>query len=153
MIVKTYSKDEFVENMKMRGIDDDTVESTSEYFICIDSTGGPWAYEYFVKSHVNVIREIFDDTPINTRKWGPDVQMYFDAVAMTYDQAERLVEFIKKIPLGSHVNIYCAKGISRSNAIMDFIEEEYFKVPERTARCSPSGYEYIKGLLRKAWIS
>lgn len=153
MIITTYGKDAFVEEMKARDITDDTVEMCGEYFICIDSTGGPWAYEYFLKSHPNVVREIFDDTPVNVTKWGPDIQAYFNAVAMTYDQAERLVAFIKNIPVGSRVNIYCAKGISRSNAIMDFIEEEYFKVPERTARSSPSGYEHIKGLLRQAWTS
>lgn len=153
MKVKTYSKDNFVLEMKRRGIDDNTVDSSNEYFICIDSTGGPWAYEYFLKPHSNVIREVFDDTPIDTKKWGPDVQRYFDAIAMTYGQAERLAKFIKNIPSDSSINIYCAKGISRSNAIMDFIEEEYLKIPERTARSSPSGYEHIKKLLRHAWTS
>jgi len=139
MKTTVYSKDAFVNAMKLRNIDDTNVSYLAEYFICIDPTGGPYAYRYFFRDHPNVIRLVFDDCIENTVKWGEEIQAHYDARAMTLDQAELLIEFIKKIPPESIINIYCTKGKSRSIAVESFINN------------TENGNPHVLKLLREIW--
>ena len=139
MKVNVFSKETFIKAMESRSITDETVETFGEYFICIDSTGGPWAHRYFYRTHPNVIRLVFDDVAQDETKWGNDVQHYFDAKAMVSEQAAELVSFIKNIPDDSTINICCTKGKSRSVAIASFINNEHH------------GNQHVLGLLRQAW--
>lgn len=121
MIVKVFSKVDFVNSLLSNHITDDNVEQSGQYFICIDSTGGPRSAAYFEQSHNNVIRLVFDDVEEDAVMWGNDIQAHYDAVAMTMPQAVDLYEFIKTIPKNSTINIHCAKGQSRSVAVQSFL--------------------------------
>ena len=153
MRLKIYSKNNFVTEMQDRLINDNTVEGIDEYFICIDSSGGDVAVPYFKQLHPNVIRETFDDVPKDIKKWGPDIQAYFNAIAITEEQAKNLVEFIRDIPFNSLVHIHCFKGESRSKAVADFIDETILSNEIYDDGADDSGYYRIKELMEKQWIS
>lgn len=121
MNINVLSKKDFVSAMLANNITDDSVENCNEFFICIDSTGGPDSVAYFNRHHFNVIRLVFDDVEVDSKNWGPDIQAYYDAVAMREHQAQELFDFIQTIPKNSTINIHCAKGQSRSVAIQSFI--------------------------------
>lgn len=140
MRTRIFSKETFVKAMESRNITDATVESFKEYFICIDSTGGPSCQQYFLQEHPNVIRLIFDDCEKDEVKWGADINGYYNAKAMITEQASLLVNFIKTIPDDSIVNIHCTKGKSRSVAVDAFINNQ------------TSGNAHVLNLLRQAWI-
>lgn len=141
MKTKVFSKSEFIHTMQQRNINDATVDSFDEYFICIDSTGGPLSDAYFLQKHNNVIRLIFDDVGEDLTKWGEEVEHYVDAKAMTNYHATALVDFIKKIPKDATINICCIKGKSRSVAINSFIINDQ------------QGNQHVLQLLKQAWIS
>jgi predicted protein tyrosine phosphatase len=124
--------------MTIDGTKDATVDSCGHYFICIDSTGGPDSDAYFQQAHANVIRLVFDDVEVDSKNWGPDVQAYYNAVAMREEQAQELFNFIQTIPKNSTINIHCAKGQSRSVAIRSFILNQ------------EDGNPHVLKLLRKA---
>ena len=124
MNIKVLSKKEFVSKMLSDNITDESVGSCGQYFICIDSTGGPDSTAYFERPHSNVIRLVFDDVEADCTNWGPDIQAYYNAIAMHEEQAHILFEFIRAIPKNSTINIYCAKGQSRSVAVKSFILNE-----------------------------
>ena len=153
MKLKTYSKKEFIEDMQKRNINDDTVESVDEYFICIDSSGGPESTPYFKKQHTNVIHEAFDDVKEDMKKWGPDIQAYFYGIAITEQQASNLAQFIRKIPADSTINIHCIKGRYRSHAIRDFIKEVILDEETIWKGDTECGYYRIRRLLKEQWIS
>jgi predicted protein tyrosine phosphatase len=138
MIVKVFSKQDFVSSMVEQTITDATVDKSADYYICIDSTGGPDSVEYFKDLHANVIRLVFDDVEQDTRMWGNDIQDYYNAVAMTESQAQDLYKFIQTIPKTSTINIHCAKGQSRSVAIASFLQEQ------------EQGNQHVLKLLRQA---
>jgi len=124
MIVKVFSKKNFVAVMLDNNISDASVEASGEYFICIDSTGGPDSQPYFSETHSNVIRLVFDDVEIDSLNWGADIQAYYEAKSMCEDHAVDLFKFIQTIPKNSTINIHCAKGQSRSVAVKSFILNE-----------------------------
>ena len=124
MNINVLSKKDFVSTLTANNITDESVSSCEQYFICIDSTGGPESTAYFEHQHDNVIRLVFDDVEADCSNWGPDIQAYYNAVAMREEQAQLLFEFIKIIPKNSTINIHCAKGQSRSVAIKSFILNE-----------------------------
>lgn len=138
MNIKALSKKEFVSKMLSDNITDESVGSCGQYFICIDSTGGPDSLAYFEQPHSNVIRVVFDDVEVNGTYWGPDIQTFYNAIVMHEEQAHILFEFIKAIPKNSTINIYCAKGQSRSVAVKSFILNE------------EDGNPHVLKLLRKA---
>lgn len=121
MIVRVFSKKDFVNTMVAEGVTDTSVNNYNQFFICIDSTGGPDSQPYFKQPHTNVIRLVFDDVEEDSRNWGADVQAYYDAVAMREHQAQELFDFIQTVPKNSTINIHCAKGQSRSVAVQSFI--------------------------------
>ena len=83
MIAVSYSKKDFVSKMQSENITDVTVEDTNDYYICIDSTGGPNSEPYFKQFHPNVLNLCFDDVAEDQTNWGEDIQSYYKAVAPT----------------------------------------------------------------------
>jgi predicted protein tyrosine phosphatase len=97
----------------------------NEYYISILPTGGPKGTPIFKTQLKNIITLVFDDVIENQikNKW-PDGVGTFMAQAMTESQADELINFIKKIPNGSTINIHCVEGKSRSVAIGAAIENK-----------------------------
>ena len=114
MIVKIFSRKEFTKDLY----------NTGEFFICINSSGGPDFEPILKLTEPNVLNLWFDDVEKDEYKWGEDVKMWFNAVAITHDQADTLYRFIEQIPQKASVNIYCSKGVSRSGAVAEFLSRE-----------------------------
>lgn len=114
MLVKIFSRSTIKQQQQQDG----------EYYICINSAGGSDS-EIIFEDSLRVKNFWFDDTLFDTVKWGPDIQDYYPAIAITYEQGFELYEFIKKIPQDAVVNVYCSKGSSRSGAVGQFLKEEY----------------------------
>jgi hypothetical protein len=155
MKVTSYSKNEFLNLATSRDINDDTVDGLNEFFICVEPSGGPDSVDYFLKPHSNVVSVQFDDVSEDSKKWGPDVQAWFEAKAMTENHAKILIDFIKSINSDSQVHVYCTKGLSRSKSVADFIREEFLNWDEQGPLWPehPHSYHHIKDLLRAAWKS
>jgi len=114
MIVNIYSRDEFIK--KKYNLD--------EYYVCINSSGGPDSVSIMKFNSDKVKNYWFDDVEKDEYKWGEDVQQWFHAKAMTFDQSNDLYNFLDSIPQESVVNVYCSKGISRSGAVGEFLKRE-----------------------------
>lgn len=139
MKIKIYSKDTFVKAMESRNINDSTVESFTEFFICIDPTGGPDTEHYFKQLHNNVLNLKFDDCHVDETKWGNDIQAFYSAKAMIKEQADRIINFVKTIPEDVTINIHCTKGQSRSVAVASFLTGKNL------------GNQHVLNLLRESW--
>lgn len=122
MIVNVFSKKEFTTFMHLREINDKTVLDSNEYFLCIDSTGGPHSIPFFNKTHPNVLQMHFDDVFDDRTNWGEDIQDYYTAKAPTQSDILEMYYFIKGVPSEATINIYCTKGQSRSKAVGDFLK-------------------------------
>ena len=139
MKTQVYSKETFIKEMNSRGINDSTVSSVPEYFICIDPTGGPHSVKFFKEEHPNVIRLQFDDCESDETKWGENIQAFYEAKAMVLEQAEIIVNFVKSMPADAIVNIFCTKGMSRSVAVASFLNN------------TEGGNKHVLKLLKQAW--
>lgn len=119
------SQHEFKKLMVNNGITDATVEDNPNiFYICLNSSGWIHSIPYFTKDHPNVINLYFDDVEQSGPKeiqWFNGTTKVIDAIAMNNDQADQLAKFIYGIPKNSTIYMYCAKGISRSGAVEDFI--------------------------------
>ena len=94
MIAVSYSKKDFVSKMQKENITDTTVEDTNDYYICIDSTGGPDSEPYFKQFHPNVLNLCFDDVSTDSTNWGEDIKDYYTAVAPTLTQIQHISNFL-----------------------------------------------------------
>ena len=119
MIAVSYSKKDFVSKMQSENITDVTVEDTNDYYICIDSTGGPNSEPYFKQFHPNVLNLCFDDVAEDQTNWGEDIQSYYKAVAPTLTQIQHISNFLKDA-CGT-IHVHCMKGESRSKAVADYV--------------------------------
>lgn len=139
MKINVFSKEQFTEYLASNQISDNTVEDSPEYFISILPTGGPSGSAIFKQNHRNTITLIFDDVLQDgmKSKW-PIEEGYFNAKAMTVEQATQLAKFIKTIPNNSIVNIHCVEGKSRSVAIAGVMLN------------SPNGNPHVSALLTQA---
>jgi len=152
MLVEYRSKESFITYAKFNDIDDTTVDNKKDFFICIEPSGGPHCDPYFKRQHSNVITLKFDDVPEDTRKWGGDFDMWFEAKAMRGYQADELVKFIKTIPEDANVHVYCIKGQVRSKAVADFIKETLLNTDEQKPTVGAvNSYYYVKEMLRTTW--
>jgi hypothetical protein len=98
--------------------------NSSEYYICINSSGGPDSIPLFSFNSHNIINMWFDDVEYDQYRWGEDIKHWYSAKAITYQQANCLFSFIESIPINSVVNVYCSKGSSRSGAVAEFLKKE-----------------------------
>lgn len=114
MIVKTYSRQQFFEHINY---------SEHDYYICIHPSGGPDSVPLFSSDLPNVLNTSFDDVLRNERKWGNDVGHYFEARAITMQQADEIVKFIDTIPDDATVHIHCVYGVSRTGSVARFLFE------------------------------
>lgn len=132
LIVKRYSRDDFKKMAEAVGITDITVDNFPEYFICINSTGWIHKIPYFNQEHNNVINLYFDDiyeTGLKVIPWFNNDKRIIYAKACNKEQAILLKNFIKRIPDGSTIHVYCAKGKSRSKGVEMYIQEMYNQIP------------------------
>ncbi len=150
--IHVFSKNNFRKYLEQYAIDDNNVESVNKYFICIEPTGGPDCVPIFKRQHQNVLTVVFDDVERDERKWGPDVQHYFDAVAMTIDQGKQIADFIKLIPDSGELVIHCSKGQSRSGAIGIFAAEHFKQNVSDLLRDYPEIYpnKHVLEVLRQS---
>lgn len=127
IFTRRYSKNDFVRYMSINKINDLSVKNfIKEYFICLNATGWKHSIPYFKESHDNVINLYFDDVENDGPKeiqWFNNTTKIIEAKAMTIDQAIELKKFINRIPDNSIVHIHCTKGLSRSAAVENFINE------------------------------
>lgn len=114
MIVKTYSRKQFFDNIDY---------NEDDFYICIHPTGGPDSVPLFPSDLPNVLNTVFDDVLRNETKWGNDVGHYFEARAITMEQADEIVRFIDTIPDTATVHVHCVYGVSRTGSIAKFLFE------------------------------
>lgn len=124
MKINRISQANFKSLMEQQNITDQTVDSSNDFYICLNSTGWIHSIPYFKEEHANVINLYFDDVESSGPKeiqWFGGETKIIDAIAMNERQAEQLVRFISTIPSDATLYVYCAKGKSRSRAVEDFI--------------------------------
>jgi len=117
--VHTYSYNAFKET----GVNDDNVESFSDYYICIHASGYIYSHPIFKKNHYNVLNLWFDDTVKTGLKaipWNNTYRIIY-AKAITVKQAKIIYNFIHRIKNGCDLHIYCPMGESRSIAICNYV--------------------------------
>lgn len=148
LLINRHSKDSFIQEMSLRKINDITLEnSTGEYFICLNATGWKHAVPFFKSSHPAVINLYFDDVEQDGPKeiqWFNNKTKTIEAKAITVEQAKELKHFIKDIPDGSTVHVYCAKGLSRSAAVEAYISETRNNLTLDLPGMNPRVYKLLK---------
>jgi predicted protein tyrosine phosphatase len=127
MKVYVLNKKKFDEIMSINGIDDSNVEDMKgKYFISINDTLSketPW----FKRDHRNVLVMYFDDITEDTLVVKRNGKEHC-AKGITEEQAEKIANFIKKIPEDAKmVVVHCAAGISRSGGVGSTIAD-YFRL-------------------------
>lgn len=96
-----------------------------QYYISILPTGGPDGGK-IVDDGPNTITLVFDDVlEDGPKSLHPIAEGFFDAKAITKEQALELRRFIETIPENTVVNIHCVQGRSRSIAVAKFLLERY----------------------------
>ena len=127
ILINRYSKNDFVRQMSVRDINDQSVDQyNNEFFICLNATGWKHAEPYFKKPHNNVINLYFDDVEQDGPKeiqWFNNTTKTIDAKAITITQAKELKTFINAIPNNAVVHVHCTKGVSRSAAVDAYMNE------------------------------
>ena len=133
MEIYVLSRPRFDLILKNHGITDETVENwPSSFFISILTTvsvpGGNFHKPVFKKPHPNVLTLTFDDVMEDSYQsvgLNPDGTpfLFQNGKAITLEQGEQLVNFIKENLNKKQAFIHCAAGISRSGAIGSFINE------------------------------
>ncbi len=148
VLINRNSKNDFVREMSLRRISDETVDRfISEYFICLNATGWKHAEPFFKQPHKNVINLYFDDVEQDGLKevpWFNNTTKTIDARAITVEQAKELKTFIEAIPNNSTVHVYCAKGRSRSAAVEAYISETRNNVKLDLPGMNPRVYKLLK---------
>ena len=123
--IHVLSKQGFRDHCEQNAVREEIIEYINCSFVCIDPTGGPDSDSIFENEHPNVLRVVFDDVEQDERKWGEDVQHFFEAKAMTVEQGQQIVNFLKAVPENNDLFIFCSKGESRSGAVGIFATELY----------------------------
>jgi predicted protein tyrosine phosphatase len=127
ILINRYSKNDFVRQMSVRDINDQSVDQyNNEFFICLNATGWKHAVPYFKEFHNNVINLYFDDVEHDSPKeiqWFNNTTKTIDAKAITTTQAKELKTFINAIPNNAVVHVHCTKGVSRSAAVDAYMNE------------------------------
>lgn len=126
-----------MKNFMSTDIKDDNIDNTNNYVIGIHSNGWIHSIPVLKKDHKNLLNVWFEDvekTGLKVIPWFNNQQRVIYAVACSKDQAIDIFKFIKTIPPGSNIYIYCAKGQSRSVAVANFIRKYFNK--EHTVNAS-----------------
>jgi predicted protein tyrosine phosphatase len=132
-MIKIFSRDEMIDYVMSYGV------SPDEYYISILPTGGPKGIPIFENNLPNVITLVFDDVTKDCIKTQyPDGIGLRYAKAMTENQADLLVSFIRKVPNNATINIHCVQGHSRSMGIKRAILNE-----------EPKGNKHVYSLIKE----
>lgn len=121
---------QFCATMDVAAINDTNVGTKKSALIEImgeqDLLSAPF---HFKEDHPNVLRLVFDDIdePLHVPLLGEfvDGREYIPVVPMTEEQGRQIVDFVKANKDAYNFIVHCAAGISRSGAIVKFINE-YF---------------------------
>ena len=97
--------------------DDNVEERDLVAFISINDTGKD---SYFKRNHKNVLTLHFDDVD---KDGETSPTNYGDTKAFSEDQANEIIEFIKKNSGAEDFIVHCHAGISRSGAVGRFIND------------------------------
>lgn len=119
MNVYAYNRTDFI-NL---GVNDDNIENTKDYYVSILSSGGPKGVPIFNRPHDNLFMIRFDDVLESGKMWGKDINGYYDAVAITIEQAKLLHGFLSNIPESGNVHVHCVYGKSRTGAVAKYLQE------------------------------
>lgn len=148
--IHRYSKDDFIRQMSIGKINDQTVKNyLNNFFICLNSTGWKHSVPYFKEEHLNVINLYFDDVEQDGPKeiqWFNNTTKTIHAKAITADQASELKKFIEIIPDSSILHIYCAKGQSRSAAVECYANEIRNAIILDLPSMNPRVYKLLKNI-------
>lgn len=148
--INRYSKDDFIRQMSIKKINDQTVNNYfNNFFICLNSTGWKHAEPYFKEEHPNVINLYFDDVEQDGLKeiqWFNNTTKTIHAKAITAEQASELKKFIEVIPDSSILHIYCAKGKSRSAAVECYASEVRNNIVLDLPGMNPRVYKLLKDI-------
>lgn len=147
-------KHKFDELMVQKGISDDNVEEkTGTFFISINDSFTPSVYSgrmfhpHFSEDKKNVKVLFFDDVVPGEENTGSSTR------AMSAEQAQELVRFIKNNEDKDTCIVHCAAGVSRSGAVGTFINdlfgEDFFTFKKRNPQVRPNNH--VLRLLREAW--
>lgn len=112
--------------------------NSSEYYVCINSSGGQDSVPILQHNTSNILNVWFDDVEQDIFKWGDGVQHWVDAKAITFSQANNILQFIKTIPNDATVNVQCSAGVSRSGAVAKFLEQEFDAVLDLSISIDPN---------------
>jgi predicted protein tyrosine phosphatase len=119
MNVYGYNRQRFIE----LGVNDDNVNESKDYYVSILPTGGPKGVPIFNQQHTNAYTIVFDDVLESGKFWGKDINRYYDAVAITEEQAKDLHYFLLSIPEDANVHIHCVYGKSRTGAVAKYLRD------------------------------
>lgn len=112
-------------NVKTYAMKDVPEIKNNEYLIGVHSNG--WIHSKpLLEASSNILNMWFEDvekTGLKAIQWYNNTQKIIHATACSDEQAKEIIEFIKKIPQGSTLHIYCAKGQSRSVAIANYVRK------------------------------
>lgn len=119
MNVFAYKRTDFIK----LGVNDTNIKESKDYYVSILPTGGPKGEPIFYQQHPNAYTIVFDDVLESGKMWGKDINAYYDAVAITEQQAKDLHCFLLSIPESSNVHIHCVYGESRTGAVAKYLHE------------------------------
>ncbi|MEK9804747.1 MAG: hypothetical protein VW551_00440 [Euryarchaeota archaeon] len=115
-------------NVKTYAMKDIQPIPDNEYLIGVHSNGNWIHSEPIMKDAPNVLNLKFEDvekTGLKAIQWYNNTQKIIYATACSNSQAEQIVRFIRKIPEGATLHVYCAKGKSRSVAVANYVRKYY----------------------------
>jgi predicted protein tyrosine phosphatase len=115
-------------NVKTYAMKDIQPIPDNEYLIGVHSNGNWIHSEPIMKDAPNVLNLKFEDvekTGLKAIQWYNNTQKIIYATACSNSQAEQIVRFIRKIPEGAMLHVYCAKGKSRSVAVANYVRKYY----------------------------
>lgn len=130
-IIYALSYQEFVSNMSIGKITDDTVEKkTASCIIEIMGEQDLLCFPFwFKKDHPNVLRLLFDDVdePLHIKLFGEpeDGMDRIPVVPMNEHQGKQIVKFVEDNKDKNSFIVHCAAGISRSAAVAKYINYRF----------------------------
>lgn len=145
--INVYPHWKFDDELSRMGLTDENVESfKDDAFIDIIGKGADDGLKhYFSRDHENVLNLEFDDIDKEEEKFGTQDTLY----GMTREQAEDVIYFITK-NLDRSFTICCAAGMSRSQAVGNFINQAMEGEFDSTTLL-PYPNPHVMALLKRIW--
>lgn len=146
-LLKVYPHWKFEEELASKGLTNENVETFKEdAFIDIIGKGeSDDLKHYFFENHENVLNLEFDDIDKEEERFGAQDILY----GMTKDQAQEVVDFITKNKDRSFT-ICCAAGMSRSQAVGNFIDQ-IMEGEFKSTTLLPHPNPHVIAMLKRVW--